>query len=421
LFEWDKFSDQPKILKRGEEKRELSKKNFKNIYKMYLFAIPSYLFFLLKMITLPFKKKQIDISNFLGVGINFDKGEEQIEFLEELKLKNINIRFPLWEIDKIYEHRNFIKKFINYKILLTVLQNRENIENLELFEKNIEKVFKVFGDEVEEIQIGNAINRKKWGFFSVAEYLEFYKVAQKVRDEKFKKIKLVGSAVIDFEFCNTIGTLYNMKDVKYDAVSSLLYVDRRGSPENSQALIFNLKRKIDLLFEIVSFSKKSKNRIYITETNYPIEKTEPYTPTSQYEAVSLKDYKNYMVRYLLIAISTEKIDRVYWHQLVSAGYGLIDNRTEPYQKYESFNSFRTLAKLLENSEFMYLRKIKGYYQIVFNNFTAYWLNGDGEQIINFEDKKEVLNIDGIRSFESFAYITETPFYVIETNINGTCG
>jgi hypothetical protein len=420
VFKWDKFSDQPERLKNGKEKKRLSKKNFKNILNMYIFSIPMYIFFLFKMIFLSSKKREINLSDFIGIGINLDKGEEQIEFLEELQLKNINVRFPLWEIDKISEYKNFIKKFKNYKILLTVLQNRENIENLELFEKNIEKVFKIFGDEVEEFQIGNAINRKKWAFFSVHEYLEFYKIAQKVRDAKFKNLKLIGSGVIDFEFCNTIGTLYNKENIKYDGVSSLLYVDRRGSPENRQTIFFNLKTKIDLLSEIVGLSQKSKNRIYITETNYPIEKTEPYTPTSQYEAVSLEKYKFYMIRYLLISIATEKIDRVYWHQLVSAGYGLIDNRTNPYSKYPAFNSFRTVAKLLQNSKFLNFKKRGDFFVAIFENFTAYWLNGDSEKVLQFKEKKEILDVDGYKKFDNFAYVTESPIYVVEENINNSC-
>jgi hypothetical protein len=415
MFQWDYNSDQPYRIKKSIDKQIYMKKNFFNNLKMYLSSFPLFIMFILKSF-FSTGKKEIEVSDFLGVGVNLDKGKEQLSFLEELEIGNVNVRFPLWEIDKIDKYFEFIQRLQNYQILLTILQDREHIENHQLLEKNIEIIFSKFGDEVFEFQIGNAINRKKWGFFSIAEYLKFYKVVQKVRDEKFPNLELIGSAVIDFEFCNTIGTLYNFHKLKYDGISSLLYVDRRGSPENRQALFFNLKKKIDLLSEIVFFSPKTENRIYITETNYPIENTEPYTPTSQYEAVSLEDYTNYMIRYILISIATQKIDKVFWHQLISTGYGLIDQRN--LQEYPQFSAFRTISKLLKNEEFISFQKKRGVYSVKFKHFIAYWSNGIERKKV-FEENQETIDIYGNKTVEKFIFVSKKPIYII-SNINKDC-
>jgi hypothetical protein len=175
----------------------------------------------------------------------------------------------------------------------------------------------------------------------------FYKTIQDIRDKEFKDIKLIGSSVIDFEYHFSVRTLFNFYKIHYDKFSTLLYVDRRGSPENKQ-LGLDLVKKIKLLYAIVSLSPKSSNNIIITETNWPISGTAPYAPTSKKECISLEDYTLYMVEYYLLALSTGMVKKVYWHQLVATGYGLVDERDG--KKYPAFEAFITMVKLLDEAE-----------------------------------------------------------------------
>ena len=138
--------------------------------------------------------------------------------------------------------------------------------------------------------------------------------------------------------------MFNFQNIKYDIVSSLLYVDRRGSPRNTQYGFFDTKNKIDLLYSLVKLSNKCKNEIYITEVNWPISNTAPYAPTSEKECVSLEDYTKYMLDYFKIARESKKIKRVYWHQLVAPGYGLVDNRDGKIVKYPQFYEFKEMIK-----------------------------------------------------------------------------
>ena len=176
------------------------------------------------------------------------------------------------------------------------------------------------------------------------EYLAFYKTIQKVRDDQFPSIKLVGSSVIDFEYHFSIRTLFNKYKVHYDKFSTLLYVDRRGSPYATQMGIFDFKNKIEFLDTIVKSSSKSENSIYITEANWPLSGTAPYAPTSEKECVSEELYSKYMREYFKIALKTKKIEKVFWHQLIAPGYGLVDNRNGKIRKTEAFYTFKKMIK-----------------------------------------------------------------------------
>ena len=356
IFPWDAHSDQPHILKR-EDKKALRKGHGLDYLKLIgtnLFYFP-YLFFkfLLKRseseASAPNKarlKPSIPpMPNFYGLCVNLDKGEEQFALIKELGVKSLQIRLFLNDIENIDNYVAFAKGFGDDKeILVTIIQDREHIENHELLQKNIKIIFEKFEGIASEFMIGNAINRIKWSFVSMEEYLAFYETIQKVRDEKFPKLKLIGSSVIDFEYHFTIRTLFNNYKIHYDKVASLLYVDRRGSPYSTQMGLFDLKNKIAFLDTIVRSSKKSENSIYITEANWPLSNTAPYAPTSEKECVSEALYNKYMLEYFDIALKSQKIEKVYWHQLIAPGYGLVDNRDGKIRKTEAFYAFK---KLLE--------------------------------------------------------------------------
>ena len=277
------------------------------------------------------------------MGVDLNKGEVQVELIDELDVKNLLIRMPLWEMDRVDEYVLFAQSFGNDKqILLNILQDREHIEDTALLQKDIETIFQKFGSLVDEYQVGNAINRTKWGFFSMDEYLKWYEIIQQIRDEKYPQLKLIGSSVIDFEYHYTIRTLFNFFNIKYDKFSALLYVDRRGAPQNVQMGIFDTKNKINMLYALVKLSFKTGKDIYITEVNWPLSNTAPYAPTSELECVSEADYTKYMLAYHRIAIKSRKIQRVYWHQLIAPGYGLVDNRDLTIRKTEAFEAYKRM-------------------------------------------------------------------------------
>ena len=357
-FAWDNNSDQPALLKDKEYKKMMRKKEFFSLVKTFfiaLFVLP------LSLITLSFvKRKKINSQDFFSLGIDYQKEKQAtLEMIEELEVSTLLLRFKLWEMDKILELKSFLQDLQNKKIILKILQDRENIEDKELLQKNLTIIFEELHGLIDIYEIGSTINRSKWGFFSVDEYNNFYKIAFDLQQNKFQDIQLIGSGVIDFEYHFTAHTLFNLIKSKYDGIASLLYVDRRGAPENTQ-MGFALLDKIAWLSSLVWLSPKTQNKLYITETNWPISNTAPFAPTSETECVSEKLYADYMLRFYLLAFASQQVQSVSWHQLIASGYGLVDAR-EGLRKRSAFETYKFMLRNLKNTQFLRLDIKREYY------------------------------------------------------------
>jgi hypothetical protein len=353
---------------------------------------------LIRFLMALFEKKEVDTKNFFAMGISLDC---DIKLVKELGVQDILIRLPLSDIKNISKYKIFIEQFKEYNILINILQDRRHIVNTELLKSSITTIFKTL--DAKEYQVGNAINRKKWAFFTMDEYMSFYKTVQDIRDAKFPDIKLIGSSVIDFEYHFSVRTLFNFYKIHYDSFSSLLYVDRRGDPKNSQ-MGLDLIKKIKLLYAIISLSPKSSNEILITEANWPISNTAPYAPTSEKECVSLEIYALYMIQYYLLTLSTGMVAKVYWHQLIAPGYGLVDNR-EGLKKYPAFKAYKTMVGLLKDAkliEFDFSCEIKYMRFEKDEIIEVYWSEN---RTLKKQDSAKMLTLYGEKySHEKFMYV-----------------
>jgi len=387
MFEWDSFSNQPYPIRDKKAKKEIYKQTIFDSLKMLFVNILLFPIILIRFLVALWEKKETNSKNFFAMGMSLDC---DLNLIKELGVKDILVRLPLSDIENLSCYKILLDSLGEYNVLVNILQDRRHIEDLELAKESFENIFKTL--DAKEYQIGNAINRKKWAIFTMDEYMSFYKVAQEVRDARFKDIKLIGSSVIDFEYHFSVRTLFNFYKIHYDMFSTLLYVDRRGSPENLQ-MGLDLIKKIKLLYAMVSLSPKSSNKIIITETNWPISNTAPYAPTSEKECVSLEDYALYMVQYYLLALSTGMVERVYWHQLIAPGYGLVDNR-EGLKKYPAFKAYKTMTRLLLDAKlvkFDFSDKIKYMKFKKDKTIEVFWSKGE---VIKKDKKGKLISLYG---------------------------
>jgi hypothetical protein len=155
--------------------------------------------------------------------------------------------------------------------------------------------------------------------------------------------------VIDFEYHVTAAVL-NLRRAgfRFDAVSTLLYVDRRGAPENRQAG-FDTVHKVLLLKAIAETARNATGRCWITEVNWPLREG-PHAPAGRDVAVDEETQANYLVRYYLLALGTGLVERVFWWQVVARGYGLVDpaDPANPRPR-PSFHALRTLVRELDGA------------------------------------------------------------------------
>lgn len=357
-LKWDSYSDQPHVIKDRRFKKEIYKTVRWDSFKMVVTNILMFPIVFIAYLASPIKKTITKSDVFFGISINLDKNPNDTrELIDELDCNNLLIRVPLHDIENLQAYVEFADQFSDKKLLINILQDRRHVEDLVMLEGSLDEIFTSFQHLTSRFQIGNAINRKKWAFFSMDEYLKFYQVAQHVKKRKFPNLTLLGSSIIDFEYYFTIRTLFNHYPIQFDQCSSLLYVDRRGAPENTQ-MGLNLIKKLHLLQSILRLSSKTNNGIVITETNWPISNTAPYAPTGEKECVSLEDHANFLVRYYLLALTSGVVQNIYWHQLIATGYGLIDNRNGKLIKYPAYYAFKNMLSLLQTANFIGL-DVKG--------------------------------------------------------------
>lgn len=217
-----------------------------------------------------------------------------------------------------------------HEVSLGIVQSRKSVIDHAGWTAFLEEVFAALHDRVRFVEVGHAINRVKWGVWTLAEAVRLFESVGSLR-ARYPAVKILGPAVNDFEFHYFPPLLARLRGV-FDGLSSHLYVDRRGEPESLQGPFSLLEkcamgRAIAGRFDVPGF--------YVTETNWPLTGPGEYSPVQghvSYDgqaqsalAVDEQTYAGYLVRYLLIALCSGFCERVWWWNLASRGFGLVDD------------------------------------------------------------------------------------------------
>ena len=165
-------------------------------------------------------------------------------------------------------------------------------------------------------------------------------------------IEVMGPAVIDFEFQATLAFANRREPgLVFDVLSALLYVDRRGAPENRQ-LGLDTVDKVVLLKAVSEIGRNTSGRCWITEVNWPLREG-PHSPAGRAASVDEGTQADFLARYYALVLGTGLIERVYWWRLVARGYGLIvpepDGRL---RRRPAYSALKTLAAHLEGTTFL---------------------------------------------------------------------
>jgi len=349
-FRWNPYADQPHNV---APKKERLRHHFKHVgsYFPLLFSNLKKLVPGLKLYKKYRKfqyKEKIRLKNPFAVAVSplENRNEEIVSLLEEIGATKTLVRIASWEIDRFekIEALLVLLKERRIDVVFALLQQRDDVLSSEKWEAFLEDVFSRFKKFSSYFEIGHAWNRTKWGVWDYKEYLKLAKMAVPLAQEH--DVKLVGPAVIDFEF-----HLYPpvLKKIPFDIASSLLYVDRMGAPEAKQAG-WDTSKKLALLRATVDVCLEERP-LWITEVNWPLKDTGKYSPVSGKPNVTEDRQADYLVRYFVLCLATGFVERIYWWQLVAFGYGLIDSREEIWRKRPSFFAFKTMISFLKESEF----------------------------------------------------------------------
>ncbi|MFB0566364.1 MAG: hypothetical protein ACETWK_11905 [Candidatus Aminicenantaceae bacterium] len=420
-FRWNIYADQPHNIAPRKER-----------FKYHLKHGASYLSLVSSNLRLAFPglrlyrkywkgmyRKSCRIQKPFAVSVSPTAGRDE-EVLENLKETGVNkslVRIPSWERDNFSMYEKFLELLYKDKIDLTIalLQQREDVLKPSHWKSFMEDAFSRFGRLCSFFEIGHSWNRTKWGVWDYKEYLKLARPAISLAQRY--GVKLIGPAVIDFEF-----HLYPpvLKVIPFDKVSSLLYVDRYGAPENKQ-FGWDTARKIALLKAIIDCCSKERQGCWITEVNWPLKGTGKYSPASGKPNVSEEEQANYLVRYFVICLASGFVERVYWWQLVAPGYGLIDSHQKEWRHRPSFYALRTLVRQVGGSTFIEKAQDSRVKIFMFNkgreDFAVCWTGGIPCDYFFPRKIKRVLNRDGreIQFFSQKIKIEGNPKYIFFEN------
>ena len=412
-YAWDFHSDQPYQLKDRALKRRLRRAQRFSLAKT---ALSGLLLLPLAALAMPFlRRRPVETSRFCGLVVDpLREPEAALQAIETLGTEEVLIRIKMWEPSELEAVAAFLQRLKGVRCFFVLMQDREHIEDEALREAAFERIFAALSPYGNRFQIGTTINRAKWGFAGVDEYLGFFKTAQRLRDGAFGGLHLIGPGVIDFEYHFTAHALFNLSGVRFDAVAALLYVDRRGAPENTQAGC-DLPCKINLLSALIMLSPKAEYPLYLTETNWPLTGTAPYAPTSEKECVDEETAASYMVRYYLLALATQQVATVYWHQLAAPGYGLVDTR-EGWHERPAFRAFKTMASLLKEARHIALQQRRSRFEMLLQRpeglLRIFWTNGT-EYVQHFAEPRHFIGRDGGTFTTDALTVSGAPVYLIE--------
>ncbi|MEM7358860.1 MAG: hypothetical protein AAF431_07180 [Pseudomonadota bacterium] len=341
---WDPYSCQPYKM-RDEDKPRSGLGNILEYAKVTganLLGLPAICY---QYLALDKKPAGIEANQFVGLSVMPDAEYQHgiQEMVTELGMKQLLIRIPSWDVAALDDYVRFMELFPDQEFVINILQSRDSVRNLPEWQQQVREIIVACEDKTNTFWIGNAINRTKWGCAHTGDYLNLQESVEALRSE-FTDLKLLGSSIIDFEPLLSWRTLWNWREYRLDANAALLYVNRRHSPYGTQYGIFDLENKLRLAKAMTRLSNRCDDSLWITETNWPLLDTKPYTPNSgnPTRTVDEATQAKYLKLYYQIAWQTGWVERVYWWQLINPGYGLVDHRQGDLRKMPSYYALKEI-------------------------------------------------------------------------------
>ncbi len=272
--------------------------------------------------------------------------------LDELGVKRVLLRLQPWQgnhDDELALAQELHRR--GFELAFSLPQNRALVRDRERWRSAVTEISELFSGLGHHYQIGQAVNRSKWGVWNHVEYLELAQDASAILRQN-PKVELMGPAVIDYELFRTAGILnVPWEGVFFEILASLLYVDRRGAPENRQ-LGYDTVDKVLQVKAIAETAKSCGGRSWITEMNWPLWEG-PHSPAGKTVSVDERSQADFLTRFYLLALGTGMAERVYWWQLVARGYGLTYGDPDGVLvRRPSFHALATLHDQLEGSVFL---------------------------------------------------------------------
>ena len=314
----------------------------------------------------------LNFANRLFISISGDthRFAKEQHLLAELGCTGVHIRLYFHEGLGILKEKCGIVQTLTaagYKVAITLVQNRDAVLNPQRWEEFGMKALQQCGHSVYWVQVGQAINRSKWGCWNYKEAASLFEPI--IRWKKaFPEVKFIGPSLIDYEWDYLLGLLQCLpKGVTFSAASQALYVDRRGAPENKQGKAAAIDKLVKLR-AISNLSPAFGEQLIVSEFNWPLQGTREWSPVgSPYvtpgirtndPSVSERDAAIFSLRYAFLGLASGAAASMVFWSLAAHGFGLVDPGTDAelsqqqWRKRPAFIAFSVFFTLLKDAHFI---------------------------------------------------------------------
>lgn len=364
LWLWDEKSAQPMIvLGPAEKRRQRDARDIAAMLLRGLCAAPGLFLRYQKLKALSFAQP-VDFKHRIGVALHphADYIEPELRLLDTLGNPPALVRFCHHETPEQWAMAVELVTRLNSRsipVMAAVLQDREAVLNPAAWQKFLFTVIPQIADSVDRVEITHAANRSKWGIWKSRSFAQLMEPVRALQ-QQYPNLDIVGPACIDFEYLPVLASLAALpKGLTLSGLSHLLYVDRRGAPENKQGAFSTLEKSV-LLKAIADGSSAVESRVIVSEVNWPLKDAGIWSPIMcPYETpawridklgVTETEYANFMLRYLALTLCSGHVDMVYWWRLSAHGYGLVDD-LDNFAPRPAFNALEFFLKLVGESRF----------------------------------------------------------------------
>jgi len=367
LWLWDRRSGQPvNVWRRKDRKKRVPLRNSLEIAGAAWAGVPG-VWSRYRACRAQCFSRPVSMARRIGVAVDGDAADfdRQLAILDELGAVPVLLRFYRHEGESGWAARADQARRLHargHPVSVALVQDRESVREVSEWRHFVARVLESVHAYAEGVEIGHAINRVKWGLWTIREYAAML-LAISGELARYPEVEWYGPAAIDFEYPYVLAALRAVPpSLRFNALSHLLYVDRRGAPENSQCG-FSALEKFALAKAVAQWSGACDDRLIVSEVNWPLRDTGVYSPVGapylfpglriEEPSVDEDHYANYMIRYLLLALCSGMVERVFWWRLVAHGFGLVDDADAAHWRPRpAFATLRFLLARLGESTFV---------------------------------------------------------------------
>lgn len=239
----------------------------------------------------------------------------------------------------------------------------------------VEQFLQAFATQINSLEIGNTINRKRWAGYHWAGFLRTWQIAHTLARQY--RVKVVGPNIQDFEPFYNISALKRLQAERWlpDVHSNNLFVERVIEPEQpdhrifkfhwTRCLKFNLIKKARLLQKIgADFGVPALVSPVAFWAIYRIQRHLPDGAQKQ---------ADYVTRYFTLLAASGALQQANWGAMICHREGVIndglddarypalervayyqsaDGQPEHYKRNPSFMALRTVARWLNGAQYI---------------------------------------------------------------------